>query len=95
MTLKDFDREIAKELDMSPHSVRKVIASLEKQMLKKLIFGQEVVITRIGKFIQTKRQERTQHNVNTGKLNVIPKHYKIQFKTTPSLDSRMKAKTVH
>lgn len=95
MRLTDLDKEIAKDTGFKQADVRKMISSLEKILLKKLVFGQEVVITRIGKFIQSKRQERQQHNVNTGKVETILKHYKILFKTTPSLDSRMKAKKVY
>ena len=95
MVLKDLDKEIAKETGLRIADIRIVIGSLEKVLLKKLVFGQEVVITRIGKFIQAKRKEREQHNVQTGKMAIVPKHYKILFKTTPSLDSRMKAKKVY
>jgi len=93
-TLRSFDKEIAQELGTTAPKVRKVIAKMEEILLKKLIFGEEVVLTGIGKFIQAKREERYQHNVNTGKQVLVPKHYKILFKTTPSLDARMKTKKV-
>ena len=95
MVLKDLDKDIAKETGMTQVEIRKVIGSLEKVLLTKLVFGQEIVITRVGKFVQSKRAEREQHNVHTGKMETIPKHYKILFKTTPSLDARMKAKKVY
>lgn len=94
MVLRDLDKEIAKDVKMKQSEVREVLGLLEKALLKKLIFGQEVVITRVGKFVQGKRAAKQMHNVNTGETQLIPKHYKILFKTTPSLDSRMKAKKV-
>ena len=95
MVIKDFDKEIAKELGMNKADVRKVIGSLEKVLLKKLVFSQEVVIRNVGKFIQSKREAKYMNNVNTGERQLVPKRYKIQFRTTPSLDNRMKAKKVY
>jgi len=95
MTFKDLDKEIAEELNMERKQVRLVLWETENAIFNKLLFGQEIQINNIGKFELKITKGRKRHMLHLGKSVFQPANYRLNFKVSGAIRTKLKQKVVY
>ena len=95
MTFKELDKEIAEELGMERKQVMFVLREAEKAMFNRLLFGQEIQIHSIGKFELKITKGRKRHMLHLGKSVFQPANYRLNFKVSNAIRTKLKQKVVY
>jgi nucleoid DNA-binding protein len=95
MNFKDLDKDISSKTGIAKSNVRKVLMHVEQTMRDKILFGQEIAINNVGKFELriSKKQER--FNIATRQKEVQEASYRLYFKPSQNLASKLREKTVY
>jgi nucleoid DNA-binding protein len=96
MNLTDYKKDLSKEFNITEREGKKIIMFLLTKMRRDLIFGQEISLREIGKFILAVRRRRRFHNIKTGNIELTKKNsFYLKFQVYPNLEQKLKDKTVH
>jgi len=95
MNLTDLDKSFSDEFGMSKNQARKQLTFLNKEIKKRLLFGEEITLREIGTFKLRIRNPRPYKNFQTGKMDMSTKHYFLDFFVTKKMNGDLRKKTVY
>jgi len=95
MYIKDFSKEIGKEVGLKDIVVKDILRKLEIKIRERLILGEDINIAKVGKLHTVIQKEHTRYDLKEEGLRLIPKRYKIKFKQNQKLDETIRDKTVY
>lgn len=95
MNFTNFEDDLSQEFGFTKKTSRKIIMFLLKKIRTSIMFGQELSLRGIGKFVLRVRKPKKFLNLQSGEMQISKKSYYLDFKVYDNLKEYLKKKTVY
>lgn len=94
MNFTEFYKDLSEEFGIPHDTSKRMVSFLQKKMRKKLLFGTEVTLRNIGTFVLKVSHPKPFLNLQTAKMQISERCFKLNFRVTRRMDEDLKKKTV-
>lgn len=95
MHLTDFNKELAKEFNISEREAKKILSYINKAMHQKLLLGTNISLRKIGTLILKIKHPKPYLNLQTGEMQMSKRAFALGLRVTRSMDQALRKKTVY
>jgi len=95
MNYTDFHKDLSQKFGYSTRESKRIIAFLQKELRKKLLFGTEITLREIGTFKLKVRHPKPFLNLKTNKMQISKRIFVLKLQVTRKMATDLKKKTVY